>query len=169
MLARFPRSPPCTAQQGAPVGLVSCPRGAFAPARRRRANDPLASGLLTERPRRTREFTARSCPSRRPVRIRTAAGLWASGIRAQAAIQRRPIKSWAQPHSRRNSAGKLAPRRRRRGAQSCPLPERRGADTRSGAKKLKGSPLPRETNARPRWSAASPWARPCWTSSGTAA
>ena len=109
------------AEHGCPVSAqpavhstARCSREArFLPPRCLCARAPTAqmtlsqSGLLTERPRRTREFTARTCPSRRPARIRAPAGLRASGIRATgAAIQRqRRLKSWAQPHSRRNTAG----------------------------------------------------------------
>ena len=67
-------------------------------------NDPLAVGPSHRAARRTREFTARTCPSRLPARIRAPAGLRASGIRATgAAIQRRPIKSWAQPTKQRGA------------------------------------------------------------------
>ena len=168
MVTRFSRSPPCAARKNAPEAPVSCPRGGFAAACRRRAMTLCNRGLLTRAATRTREFTARSCPSRRPVRIRTPAGRRASGIRATgAAIQRRPIKSWAQA---RNSAGAS-----HTPVTPSPRPQFLAAPgaTRTQGAQAKGSPsshlqADRQTN-RPPWSAASPWARPCWTSSGTAA
>ena len=160
MVTRFSRSPPCAAQQGAPVGLVSCPRGVFAPARRQRAVT-LSVWPSRRRPRWTGEFTVRSCPSRRPARIRAPAGLRASGIRATgAAIQRRLIKSWAPPTK---SGGKPHAHDAVAAAPSPARSRRHGEPTRVQGAQAQGSPLPEPPCA------ASPWARPCWTSSRTRA
>ena len=77
------------------------------------------SGLLTERPRRTREFTARTCPSRCRAWIRTPAGLRASGIRATGAAIQRRLKSWAPPTKQRGQ-----PTHARNAVAAAPSPGR---------------------------------------------